>query len=249
MHTQEQIDASKLNRVKSTGPISKGAINLSQNARKHALAGHKLMLVEGESSQEWHGKVDDHMREFKPESALRRQVGVGLAAAVWRLRCSKFVEAAIIDLEIDKQRRQLEETYTSADQSLRHASAMMGLGVNISLLDQYHALVAHNFDSLRSRRKVNFAKRTQEPTAFCRTALENESILQAPQRPDHHSCGARISSHVGALTRLSCPAPADKAPGERVLYNEETFPSVGDYSGSSVGPLSTGEFKQICVVD
>jgi len=77
----------------------------------------------------------------------------------------------MIDLEMGKQRQQLEETYANPDQPLRHASAMMGLSGNMNLIDRYETRAARaydravrNFDSHRARRRKTseFAERTQE---------------------------------------------------------------------------------------
>ena len=129
MRTPAQIEASRLNGTKSKGPITdEGIARSAQNAiKKHGLAAHKLIVVEGESAQEWQDNVDEYVREFQPETKLEFQLVIEIVAAAWRLRRSKFVETAMIDLEMGKQRQQLEETYANPDQPLRHASAMMGL--------------------------------------------------------------------------------------------------------------------------
>ena len=54
MRTPAQIEASRLNGTKSKGPITEeGIARSAQNAIKHGLAAHKLIVVEGESAQEW----------------------------------------------------------------------------------------------------------------------------------------------------------------------------------------------------
>jgi hypothetical protein len=161
MRTEAQKEASRLNGAKSKGPVTnEGIARSSQNATRHGMAGHKLMVIEGESPQEWHENVDEHVREFQPETKLEWQLVIEIAAASWRLRRSKFVETAMIDMEMGKQREHLEQTYTSPDDPLRHAAAMLGLGANINLLDRYETRAARayvravrNFDSLRARRR------------------------------------------------------------------------------------------------
>ena len=159
MRTPAQTEASRLNGAKSQGPITEeGIARSSQNAIKHGLAAHKLIVVEGESAQEWQDNVEDYVREFQPATKLEFQLVIEIAAAAWRLRRSKFVETAMIDLEMGKQRQQLEETHTNPDQPLRHASAMMGLSGNMNLIDRYETRAARayeravrNFDSHRAR--------------------------------------------------------------------------------------------------
>jgi len=179
MRTPAQNEASRLNGTKSKGPITADGIARSaKNAIKHGLAAHKLIVVEGESAQEWQDNVDDYVGEFQPETKLEFQLVIEIAAAAWRLRRSKFVETAMIDLEMGKQRQQIEETYTNADQPLRHASAMMGLSGNMNLIDRYETRAARaydrairNFDSHRARRRraSEFAERTQETDAILAT--------------------------------------------------------------------------------
>lgn len=163
MRTDAQIEASRLNGAKSKGPITEdGRIRSSQNATKHGMAGHKLMVIEGESLQEWSDTIDEHVRAFEPETRLEWQLVVEIAAASWRLRRSKFVETAMIDREIARQREELSTTCGMADDPLRHASAMLALGGNIGLLDRYETRAARayeravrNFDNLRARRRRN----------------------------------------------------------------------------------------------
>lgn len=164
MRTEAQIEASRLNGAKSKGPVTEeGRSRSSQNASRHGMAGHKLMAIEGESQQEWQENVEEHVREFQPESKLEWQLVVEIAAATWRLRRSKFVETAMIDLEIARQRSGLSETCETVDEPLRHASAMLSLAGNINLLDRYETRAARayeravrNFDSLRARRRKVF---------------------------------------------------------------------------------------------
>jgi hypothetical protein len=183
MRTPAQIEASRQNGSKSKGPITaEGIARSSQNAIKHGLSGYKLMVIEGESPQEWQENVDEHVREYQPETKLEFQLMIEIAAAAWRLRRSKFVETAMFDLEIGKQRQQLEETHDNPDQPLRHASAMMSVGGNINLLERYETRAGRaydravrNFDNLRARRrKSNDDRAPQTPLSAKRPQEESQ---------------------------------------------------------------------------
>jgi hypothetical protein len=104
---------------------------------------------------------------------------IEIAAAAWRLRRSKFVETAMFDLEIGKQRQQLEETHDNPDQPLRHASAMMSVGGNINLLERYETRAGRaydravrNFDNLRARRRKSNDDRVPQTPLFARRPQE-----------------------------------------------------------------------------
>ena len=109
MRTEAQIAASRANGAKSKGPITTiGRAISAQNSATHGLAGAKLIVIEGESTDRWQALLEACHREFQPETGIEIELVTEIAAARWRLRRCWSMETSLFDMEIAKQRENPE---------------------------------------------------------------------------------------------------------------------------------------------
>ena len=141
------MEASRRNGKLSRGPITEeGKARSARNNTKHGLAGSEIIVIEGESEEKWESLRDACIVQFRPANDLELEIVEEIAAARWRIRRSRAIETAMINKEIEAQRRDIDAAYQDPDPSLRHASAFEGLGVRLNLIDRYDVRVRRNYD-------------------------------------------------------------------------------------------------------
>src|SRR6476469_5092686 len=159
MRSEAQIAASRANGTKSRGPITTiGRAISAQNSATHGLAGAKLIVIEGESTDRWQALLEACHREFLPETEIETELVTEIAAARWRLRRCWSMETSLFDMEIAKQREDPE--CAPQDYESQHASAARDLGQNMRLMDRYETRMRRSYEravenlyQLRHRRK------------------------------------------------------------------------------------------------
>ncbi len=167
MRTEAQIAASRTNGAKSRGPATTiGRAISAQNSTAHGLAGAKLIVIEGESTDRWQALLQACHREFQPETEIENELVTEIAAARWRLRRCWSMETSLFDMEIAKQRENPE--FGPQDYPSQHASAARDLGQNMRLMDRYETRMRRSYEravenlyQLRARR--NNRKFPNEP--------------------------------------------------------------------------------------
>ncbi len=177
MRTPAQIEAARRNGSRSRGPVTpEGKARVSQNGTKHGLAGSKCIVLEGESEEKWQSLLESCIAQFQPRTDLELELVEEIAAARWRIRRSRTVETAMINMQIEKQRKEIEGEYRQPDYTIRHASAIQGLGANFNLVDRYDTRVRRNFD----RAVKNF----YDLRARSARATEENEFLPTEPKPD-----------------------------------------------------------------
>src|SRR5262245_60462626 len=138
MATIKQIEAARRNGAKSSGPrTEEGKQRSSANSTKHGLSGH-IVVLQNESEekfQEWLISFHDH---YQPATTVERELVKEIAVARWRLRRIWAMETAMFDLEIDRQRKDVEENFSSIDEATRLALAFTELSDNSRALSNLH---------------------------------------------------------------------------------------------------------------
>lgn len=109
MATEKQIEANRLNALKSTGPRTQRGKNRSRrNALRHGLLAGAALL-KAECPRRFDDFVDGYYAEYQPRTSSERDFVNTMAVARWRaLRLMKF-EAVQIDEAFDAQDPALTE--------------------------------------------------------------------------------------------------------------------------------------------
>jgi hypothetical protein len=162
MRSEAQIAASRANGAKSRGPTTNlGRAISAQNSSTHGLAGAKLIVIEGESTDRWQALLEACHREFEPETEIEIELVTEIAAARWRLRRCWSMETSLFDMEIAKQRENPQ--FEPQDYESQHAAAARDLGQDMRLMDRYETRMRRSYEravdnlyQLRARRNQKF---------------------------------------------------------------------------------------------
>jgi hypothetical protein len=171
--TPSRAEASRINGSKSRGPkTEQGRRAVSLNAVKHGLTAETVVLP-NESEEEYQAELRDYLQHFapanKPEADLVRE----LAAAHWRLARYTGIEATLLDLEMERQRERVTETWNRLEERGRLAlafEALAGPHSPLALLNRYQARLHHEYQrilkallELQATRRPAEAKLQNEP--------------------------------------------------------------------------------------
>jgi len=109
MSTPRQIEANRLNALKSTGPRSaEGKAVVAQNAVRHGIFCGP-MLIEGDDPAELHELVDGFMHDIAPRNLSERALAERIIGAHWRLRRLMRAEQHLHEELADDHREYLGE--------------------------------------------------------------------------------------------------------------------------------------------
>jgi hypothetical protein len=97
--TARQIQANRINALRSTGPTSPaGKAAVARNAVRHGILGGTLLLAD-EDPSEFHGLLDDLSTSLRPVGALELALVERIAVSLWRQRRLVRAETAAIELD------------------------------------------------------------------------------------------------------------------------------------------------------
>ena len=139
MRTNKQNQASRINGAKSKGPTTEvGKQKSAKNATTHGLSGltGHIVLLRNESQAIFDAYTRAFMQRFKPIDIVEEELVQQLIASTWRLRRIEAAETAIIELELDEQREQIDETFEFIDEAARNGLAFRSLAENSLSLDR-----------------------------------------------------------------------------------------------------------------
>ncbi len=97
MSSLKQIEANQRNALKSTGPITpEGKERSRRNAVRHGLTAETVIdvLEDAEDYQAFEAAV---ITDYDAESAVERELVLGLASVLWRLRRATGIETGLFD--------------------------------------------------------------------------------------------------------------------------------------------------------
>ena len=114
--TPAQIEASRKNGAKSKGPSTEeGKSRSSQNAIKHGLSAHKIVVLENESEDEWEAFHASFIAKFRPRDVVEAQLVLEMAVNRWRLQRSWAMQTAAMDVETAREKGYVPEGYEEWD--------------------------------------------------------------------------------------------------------------------------------------
>ena len=100
MATIKQIEANRLNALKSTGPKTpEGKAAVRMNALRHGLRARTVVLP-GEKSEDFHQLCDDLEAEWRPQSTTERFYVEQMAISQWKLTRIEVAEKSITMQEV-----------------------------------------------------------------------------------------------------------------------------------------------------
>jgi hypothetical protein len=107
MSSLKQVDANRLNALKSTGPkTSEGKERSRCNAIRHGLTA-ETVIVGFEDADDYEAFEATVIADYNAESAVERELVLRLASVLWRLRRATGIETSLFESAI-RQSGQLE---------------------------------------------------------------------------------------------------------------------------------------------
>ena len=125
--TQAQIDATRRNGAKSNGPKTpEGKAISSGNAVRHGMTA-KAILLTNENPEAYTKLAEAYYEKFQPADDVERDLVDEMVVAKWRQRRDWSNEAALFDLEMDRQTKKVDSQFVKIDHACRYAFAFRAL--------------------------------------------------------------------------------------------------------------------------
>jgi hypothetical protein len=120
-------EAARLNGAKSRGPITpEGKAVSSMNALRHGMCAKSLVLT-NEDEAKFQLMRDGYLAHFQPFDEVELDLLEEIISARWRQRRIWGLETALLDLQMDKQAKEIEAQFKRIDETTRTAVAYMAL--------------------------------------------------------------------------------------------------------------------------
>src|ERR1051326_3117682 len=127
MATQAQIDAARRNGAKSNGPKTpEGKAISSANSLRHGMTA-KCILLTNEDPEAYTKLAEAYYEKFQPADDVERDLVDEMVVAKWRQRRDWSNEAALFDLEMDRQTKKVDSQFVKIDHACRYALAFRAL--------------------------------------------------------------------------------------------------------------------------
>ena len=118
MSTLKQVQANRLNALKSTGPkTSQGKERSRCNAIRHGLSA-ETVIVGLEDAHDYEAFEANVIADYDAQSAVERELVLRLASVLWRLRRATGIETSLFQNVIKQSSQSEALTRASADLSL-----------------------------------------------------------------------------------------------------------------------------------
>jgi hypothetical protein len=171
MRTEDQKQASRNNGAKSNGPITEGGKAKSAlNGNRHNLSGGHIILLSTEDPDEYLQHVEDFMVRFQPIDGIELTLVNRLIAASWREKRMDAMEASLMELEMDRQRSDIEREFETIDGCTRQTLALLGTTDGreaVNLLLRYQAAARRSFmTAFKLLRELQGDRFNRQPAAI-----------------------------------------------------------------------------------
>jgi hypothetical protein len=137
------------NGAKAAGTKTPEGIQKSaMNAVRHGLTGKTLVLC-NESQAQFDALIQRYIRKFQPQDEVDMELIDDLVAARWRLQRVRLMQAAALDLEMDRQADEIEASFVNIDEPTRATLALTKLAnteKTLQLLHRYETTYTRQYN-------------------------------------------------------------------------------------------------------
>lgn len=192
--TPAQIEASKKNGAKSKGPVTEeGKARSSRNATRHGLAAHKIIVLDGESEEEWQDFHHAYIVKFQPRDPVEEHLVLEMAANRWRLQRAWALQTATIDTKSAKPPLFASEDDEDEETIQIHARCYSSCRDQLDSLTQQETRLTRNFDralrNLTQMRKqfpiIAVSENEPEPVADAEIAVKSTLPTKSQNEPEN----------------------------------------------------------------
>jgi hypothetical protein len=191
MRTDKQNEASRRNGAKSKGPVTEeGKAKSSLNGTTHGLSGSHRFLYNNERDDRYQELLTHYMTLFAPANGVEEDLVVQIVVASWRMKRIDNIEAAVVDVQMEKQRKWVDKDYKDIDADTRQGLAFQTktVGDTVALSGRYHARALRSYNTaykiLRELQRDRLKRETQvTPAATQQLPSEPKKAQPAPAHP------------------------------------------------------------------
>ena len=127
MISEARSEAARRNGAKSNGPKTpEGKAISSANSLRHGMTA-KAILLTNENPEAYTKLAEAYYAKFQPEDDVECDLIDEMVIGKWRQRRDWSNEAALLDLEMDRQTKQVDTEYKKIDHACRFALAFRAL--------------------------------------------------------------------------------------------------------------------------
>src|SRR5437764_6126102 len=128
MPSQLRSDTARANGAKSQGPTSaETREKSSQNSLRHGFTSRHSLLLECESPDELQEMQDEYAAMHHPATPAEQDLVDEMIAARWRIRRIRAVEVVMIDIEMTRNKPEVEKQFLEPDSGVHLALALTNL--------------------------------------------------------------------------------------------------------------------------
>src|ERR1051326_1795701 len=241
MPTQAQIDAARRNGAKSNGPKTpEGKAISSKNALRHGLTAKSILLT-NENPEAYQELAAAYYEKFQPADDVERDLVDEMVIAKWRQRRDWSNEAALFDLEMDRQTKKIDSEYKKIDHPYRFALAFRALAdVSKALLLASRYETTHRCAYYKALSPLLQVRSHQQPSPAPATPPVSADEPAQTDRSDtsQPACPDQLASSE------SLPAAADQPASSESNPPAPTSPVTPPASKSPQCPPDTNPAKR-----
>ena len=208
MATRAQIAANRRNGAKSKGPrTEEGRAAASRNSLKHGLTAEQVVLIFGETEDDFTRFHDEMRASFAPMDAVEERLVEHAVICAWRIRRAYRAEAA-------RMNAKLAEIYQTRKERGTHGSWMpsppltaMGTNWEIERISRYEVTNERSLHRALLMLERRQARRRNEPVpAPIAIQVESFDSAEAPLAvigspcaafPNDATSGAEVTAEIG----------------------------------------------------
>src|SRR5437879_6366412 len=136
--SRKSREIARENGAKAAGSKAQEGIQKSaMNAVRHGLTGKTLVLC-NESQAQFDALTERYIQKFQPQDDVDMELIEDLVAARWRLQRVRLMQAAALDLEMDRQADEVEASFVNIDEPTRVTLAFTKLANTEKSLELFH---------------------------------------------------------------------------------------------------------------
>ncbi len=138
MSTQKRIDSSRANGAKSRGPVTPEGRARSRAARLTNGLTSGVVVLSYESDEEYNALREEYLAHYQPQTRPQSDLVDHLVATRWRLNRVIALQTALMDLQMDRQRPEIDKEFQGCGPDIRAAIAYQHLCDDSRALDSLH---------------------------------------------------------------------------------------------------------------
>jgi hypothetical protein len=184
MAQRQRKKIARENGAKAAGTKTpEGIQKSSMNAVRHGLTGKTLVLC-NESQAQYDALTQRYIKKFHPQDEVDMELIDDLVAARWRLQRVRLMQAAALDLEMDRQADEIEASFVNIDEPTRATLALTKLANTertLQLLHRYETTYTRQYN-----RTLNLLESKRETEL--RNDPKNIPSASIPVHPRPNQC-------------------------------------------------------------